>query len=393
MTNLTYEQQLLQHVAQHNTDAFVAMVNQWMDERANPMTSVGHDVDQFLELLMDEQKEHRSKVEYDDLFLALSAWMKQATLEQRTAMLFNTEHMVGLSILGKTDDVALLQSVPDYSIFIPNDTHNCINFSFVSNLLTATEDASASLQYIFSSPAFIEIVKHGNTCTLAGRSVSVEKESLDSFLWRVFKPVRSSPEATKIAGVVLNSILDHISAPVIESLMDVFTSYSRTPLLCDDFFSDHRFSNWDKQEQFFIDYLQKTSTTFPASMNTYFPSLAGVAACNCAHTMVEASALNTPLSQVQQSLAHVCGNRDDAHWVIQQTILKLDSVSQPSMTVFPDFEIGTLLDSLSDTQLQQWRQEGWEHDEKYSINKYPQFVKMTLLDHIDVTTTTKRRVL
>lgn len=385
MADPIFFQNLLKQVDQ--PAVFIGMVNTWME---NSFRETGCVImDNFLTDLMDEQREPRSKVDEDQLFLLLAMWMKQTSLDLRKAMMFNTDHMVGLSCLAQNDDVELLQGVFDHDVFLhPSSTQ--VSIMFVSRLLMCT-NVDKSLYHILSSPAFARIVGGGTQCQLAGRSVDIEPLDIETLMWRIF--TSNSHNGQQIATQVKNVVLDNLNEIAVFAVLDVVASGDPKAKVSKDFLDDPRFLQWEHKDECLVRYCQRIDTIFPPKLNRHFPEILDVAVCNCAYILIEAAGLGVPLPTVHTNLGVVLKDHPQAIGVVQQTIERLDAVATPSLSHFPHPDIEILLEQLSDEDLQQWRAQGWSRDEQFSISQYPRFVKAGLVEHITHTGLSRKRMI
>lgn len=376
----------------HNPEHFIALINTWMDTPSNQGDCVANTVDAFLGQLMDEQREHRSHIDDDLFFDLLAAWMKQADVEHRCAMLFNSEHMVGLSCIERCDDVQLLHNIPTHRLFAPNPNSSCVSFQFVSHLLVCAESSPQTLDYIFSTPAFVSILKGGDTCVLDGRALYVDDSDLHSFLWRAFVPSVEGPVATHISERIANIVLDTLHPIVVDVVLDVLSAGNTRSTLFPEILNDQRFQSWSEKDQHLSQYVRKPKTIFPPDLNAHFPQIFEVAACNCAHMIMLASGGNSAsINQLQHDLAAVLQPHPNAVDVVRATIEKLNMATYSPLSNFPDSDVDVLIDALSEEHIEQWRNRPWERDEEFSIHKYPQFERALLLSHVCVPPTIKKR--
>lgn len=374
MADPIFFQNLLKQVDQ--PAVFIGMVNTWME---NSFRETGCVImDNFLTDLMDEQREPRSKVDEDQLFLLLAMWMKQTSLDLRQAMMFNTDHMVGLSCLAQNDDVELLQGVFDHDVFLhPSSTQ--VSIMFVSRLLMCT-NVDKSLYHILSSPAFARIVGGGTQCQLAGRSVDIEPLDIETLMWRIF--TSNSHNGQQIATQVKNVVLDNLNEIAIFGVLVVLASGNPNAKVSENFLDDPRFLRWKNKDECLIRYCQDIKTIFPPKLNRHFPDVVEVAVCNCAYILMEAAGLGVPLPTVHANVGAVLKDHPQAIEVVQQTIERLDAVATPSLSTFPDPDIELLLEQLSDEHIEQWRAQGWSRDEQFSVFHYPRFVKSALVEQV-----------
>ena len=390
MSELSFFQKLLKEV--NNPAQFVAMVNTWMEDPANTTSNVATDIDQFLEQLMDEQREPCSQVNYDQLFDALKLWMMQASVEQRCSMMFNSDHMVGLSCIERNDDVGFFKSIPLHRIFLPNPQRSEILMGFVENMLTATPEFENTLSYIFSSPEFASIVAGGNTCRMGERQVSVPPQSMERLLWRVFVPIHDGEAGRNIARIVQDIILNNLHSVSVHGVLDVLSAHARQAAVSTEFLTDPRFVNWSGKNECLSQYLEHNNTIFPAELIPHFPPPSfEVAACHCTYLFIHADKVS-----LQNDLHGILSTHEDPVATVRRTIEKLETQANSSLTVFPDRDIEVLLECLSDEDIQKWRANSWDQDQKFSIDQYPRFLKHTLLDGIEdvgVDPVCKKRVL
>lgn len=374
----------------HNAEHFIDLINGWMDTPSNQDVSVAHTVDSFLEQLMNEQREPRSHIDDDRFFELLSMWMKQADVEHRCAMLFNSEHMVGLSCIERCDDVELLHNIPDHRIFVPNAESSYVSFQFVYHLLMCGEASPQTINHIFSTPSLACILKGGGTCVLDGRELQVDDSELHSFLWRVFVPSVESPVASYTAQRVANIALDTLHPIVVDVILDVLSAGNSHSTLSPEILNDQRFQSWSNKDQHLIQYARNPNTIFAPNLNVHFPQIFEVAACNCAHMIMLASG-GKRADQLEYDLATVLRPHPNAVEVVRATIEKLNMATHTPLSNFPDSEITILLGALSGEHIDQWRTTPWERDTEFSIYKYPKFEHALLLSHISVPQTTKKR--
>lgn len=390
MEDLSFFQKLLKEV--NNPGQFVALINWWMEDPTNHTNCVATDVDCFLEQLMEEQREPRSTVDYDQLFDALNGWMKQTSVEHRCAMLFNSEHMVGLSCISRCDDVELLKSIPLYNVFV-NSNQSQVVLGFVSQLLTATHEAENTLRYILSSTEFSKIVQ-SDVCVINGTPRRVAPSELESLLWRALVPVYDTTAGKNIAQIVQNVILDNLNTTAVHGVLDVLSAFNPAAAITTDFLTDPRFLKWAEKDACLRQYLAQNNTIFPKELIAHFPPpLYEVSACHCTYLIIQAETFGEPTELLFDNVRAILNEHEDGVSVVRRTIEKLNTLSHPPLTNFPDRDIQMLLDCLSDSQLQQWHTNPWEKDNEFSISQYPQFMKHILLGHIPNNNVTKKRVL
>lgn len=376
----------------HDPEHFIDLINVWMKSPSNQDVSVAHKVDAFLEQLMDEQREPRSHIDDDRFFELLAMWMKQTDVEHRCAMMFNSEHMVGLSCISRNDDVDLLKSIPLYNVFAHNPNQSEVSLSFVSNLLTAVSKSEHTLHYIFSSSEFSAIVRGGEKCHINGKSMRVDHFAIESLLNRTL--ISNTTAGRNIAQTVKNVILDNLNTLSVHVVLDVLSTSHPATAITKDFLTDQRFLNWSDKDLCLVEYLLKANTILPAELISHFPPpLFEVSACHCAYLIIEGETFGKPTHLVFDKLHAVLQDHQDGVAVVRRTIEKLNEQSNPSLTVFPDRDIEMLLDCLSESQLQDWYANRWAKDEEFSIFQYPKFTKKIILDHIPNTTTFRKRVL
>lgn len=392
MADPSFFQKLLREV--NHPGQFAAMINCWMDDPINCTDCVATDVDRFLEQLMDEQREPRSAVDCDQLFDALKEWMKQASIEHRCAMMFNSEHMVGLSCISRNDDVELLKSVPLHNIFVSNAHYSEISLGFVSQLLTAAYEAENTLRYIFSSSEFAQIVGGGTTCVINTTPVRINSSALEAMLWRAFVPSHDTQSGKKIAQIIQNVILDNLNTVAVHGVLDVLSANHSSAAITTDFLTDPRFLNWDEKDVCLRQYLERTNTIFPEELIAHFPPpLFEVSACHCAYLILQAESFGEPAEGLFDNLRALLHPHEDGVWVVRRTIEKLNTLSHPPLTNFPDRDIQMLLECLSDSQIQQWHSHPWDKDAEFSISQYPQLMKQIILNHIPPNSAQRKRVL
>lgn len=378
----------------HDPEHFVDLINVWMNTPSNQDVSVTHTVDAFLERLMDEQREPRSHIDDDRFFELLAMWMKQTDVEHRCAMLFNSEHMVGLSCIERCDDVELLHHIPAHCLFAPNVEGSHVLFQFVSHLLMCCESSPKTLEYIFSTPVLSAILKGGNACVLDGRTLHIDEDNLHSFLWRVFVPSREGPVATHTAQRVANIALDTLHPIVVDIILDILTACNSRTAVSAEILNDPRFQSWPNKDQHLIGYLRNPKTTFDSHLNSYFPHIPEIAACNCAHMIMVASGEKTgSIDQLEHNLAGVIHSHSQGVDVVRATIEKLNTLTYSPLSDFPDSDVHVLIEALSSEQIEEWLHTPWERDSEFSIHKYPKFERALLLSHISVPQTTKKRSL
>lgn len=394
MSHPTFFQSLLKEV--NNPAQFVDMVNMWMEDPQNNVGGVGHTIDRFLAHLMDEQDEPCSRVDCDQLFDALKIWMWQASVEQRCAMMFNTDHMVGLSCVSRKDDVQLLKSIPLYHVFV-NSNQSKVALGFVSNLLTNTHETENSLNYILSSSEFAQIV-NTDRVLINGEPKHVDPSELESLLWRALVPVHNTTAGKNIAQLVQNVILDNLNATAVYGVLDVLSANPLNAAITTDFLTDPRFLEWSEKDVCLRQYLKQDNTIFPAELIPHFPPPSfEAAACHCAYLII-----NLDQSQKDQTahlfdyLHTILHTHEDRVTTVRRTIEKLETMTRQSLTTFPDEDIEMMLNCLSENDIQWWRDNPWDYDQNFSINQYPRFVKQGLLNEVEgvhAKTTCKKRVL
>lgn len=382
---------LLKHVNQ--PDLFITMVNAWMDKSHQTSACVETDVDQFLCGLMDEQREARSQVNEELLFDALSVWIKQATVEQRTAMIFNTEHMVGLSCLAQSDDLALLDGISLHDMFLTHSNSTDVSVMFLSRLITCADNAPKSLCYLLSSPAFAAIVRGGNQCELGGREVYIDSLDIESLMWRVFVSSKTTPQAQIIADLVRNVVLDNLNDIAVHGVLDVLASGNPNMRVSETFLTDPRFLQWTEKDACLARYCCKHSTIFPTTLNRHFPELVEVGVCNCAYILMEAAGLHVPRPSVETDLCGILQDHPQAVEIVRKTIERLDASAHPSLSNFPDSDIEMLLGALSDEHIQQWRDNPWEKDVHFSMPHYPRLVKSALTEQVGNSGLARKRMI
>lgn len=384
MSELSFFQRLLKEV--NHPARFVAMVNTWMEDPATATFNVDMDVDQFLEQLMDEQREPRSQVDYDQLFDALKLWMVQASVEQRCAMMFNSHHMVGLSCIERNDDVEFLKSTPIERVFLPNRESPEISMGFVANMLTATSAFEHTLRYIFSSSVFARIVQGGRACQMGETMVRITPQCMDTLFWRVFIPIHEGRAGEHIAQIVINVILDNLHSVAVHELLDLLAAKRPGTALTADVFNDPRFINWSGRSACLTEYLAYHTTILPAELMAHFPPGFEVAACHCAYLIIQANTHDGHTPQNLHNLYDVLHTHEDPIATIRRTIEKLQILAPPSLTQFPNQNIEVMLNCLSANDIQQWRNNPWIKDHEFSIDQYPCFLKHTLLENIESAT-------
>lgn len=390
MSELSFFQRLLKEV--NDPARFVAMVNGWMDDSVNCTDCVATDMGQFLEQLMDEQREPRSAVDCDQLFDALNIWMKQARLEQRCAMMFNSEHMVGLSCISRNDDVELLKSIPLYHVFVTSN-YSQVTLGFVSNLLTATHEAERCLHYILSSSEFAHIIQ-SDVCMINGISRRVGPSELEALLWRALIPAHNTTAGKNIAQLVQNVILDNLNTTAVHGVLDVLSANHSNAAITTNFLTDPRFLDWSEKDVCLRQYLEQNNTIFPAELIAHFPPpLFEVSACHCTYLILQAESFGEPTDLLFDNLRGILHPHEDGVSVVRRTIEKLNTWAHPPLTDFPNRDIQMLLDCLSDSQIQQWHSQPWERDAEFSISQYPQIMKQIILDHLPINSAPKKRVL
>jgi len=355
-------------------DQMVELINQDLDHHSQPHISAEYSVANMLNT-WDEVFEKR---DWSAVLPLLQHWIVQASVAHRSAVLLNTEHMIGLQILSDTDDLELLRCLPDAEYFVCGVSLGADapsrepSFRFLSHLLV-TLPSSQCAAHLISSPAFCSLL--GPTPRLHGHALQMTGDDISAAVEIVMRVTHTVEQAEVYTKALLNNILNNLHAPTVVMALEHFLVSPMGNAVVEPFLTDPRFQRWEKKDEV-IDYVlrQNPHTLFPSTRNNLFDTHPlETHACNLMHALVEGRALASPQHMIEAAVRSVMDTTTDPVGVVRTTLTKMSGAGLLNET-----DVGILLGALTSEAIDAWKADPWVDDERFEVLSHCAFVKHTL---------------